>query len=268
MKLYLPFLFSVSLTAGCSEGVNSDRADAAVTPGQGEAAEVNTAQPGPPMAGTPRSLTGDKPLTSPNPHARLTPEQHIGVALQHAGEGRIEQAVDILNRAIHETPDHAGLLGARGGLMLSQDKTVDALKDLERAVSLAPQSALLLVNRSQAYRKFNRLDEAMADLDRAIELSPKLIPARFNRGVLYYGRTEYDKALADFDLCISLDENTPGPYFNRAITKDAMGDSEGAKQDLNQFIALTDNESWKQAARDTLRVIEKRDTEAAKPGGQ
>ncbi|MES9972240.1 MAG: tetratricopeptide repeat protein [Candidatus Thiodiazotropha sp.] len=128
-------------------------------------------------AATPSSLTGDKPSASPNPHARLTPEQHISVALQHAREGRIEQGVDILNSAIARTPDHAGLLGARGGLMLSLDQTADALADLEQAVKLAPDSALLLVNRSQAYRKFNRLDEAMADLDKAVELSPNLIPA-------------------------------------------------------------------------------------------
>jgi tetratricopeptide (TPR) repeat protein len=211
---------------------------------------------------TPSSLTGDKPSASPNPHARLSPEQHIAVALQHAQEGRIDQAVDILNSAIAQTPDHAGLLGARGGLMLSLDQTADALADLEQAVKLAPDSALLLANRSQAYRKFNRLAEAMADLDKAIDLSPNLIPARFNRGVLHYGNADYEKAMIDFDLCIELDEQTAGPYFNRAITRDAMGDSKGAVDDLNRFLSLTDDEAWKQAARDTLRVIEEREAVA------
>ncbi|PVV24548.1 MAG: hypothetical protein B6D78_01345 [gamma proteobacterium symbiont of Ctena orbiculata] len=211
---------------------------------------------------TPSSLSGDKPLASRNPHARLSPEQHIAVALQHAQEGRIEQAVDILNSAIAQTPDHAGLLGARGGLMLSLDQTADALTDLEQAVQLAPDSSLLLVNRSQAYRKFNRLDEAMADLDKAVELSPNLIPARFNRGVLHYGNADYKSALTDFDLCIELDEKTAGPYFNRAITRDAMGDSTGAVEDLNRFLTLTNDETWKQAARDTLRVIEEREAVA------
>jgi tetratricopeptide (TPR) repeat protein len=217
---------------------------------------------------TPASLTGGKPMASPNPHARLSPEQHIAVALQHAQEGRLDQAVEILNGAIGQSPEHAGLLGARGGLLLSLDQSADVLADLERAVTLAPDSALLLVNRSQAYRRFNRLDEAMADLDRAVSLSPNLIPARFNRGVLYYGQAAYAKALADFDRCIALDAATAGPYFNRAITKDAMGDSEGAIADLTQFLRLTEDEAWVQAAEDTLRVIKQREAAKAPSAGQ
>ncbi|MES9972239.1 MAG: hypothetical protein ABW092_19575 [Candidatus Thiodiazotropha sp.] len=80
--------------------------------------------------------------------------------------------------------------------------------------------------------------------------------------MLHYGNADYKNALADFDLCIELDEKTAGPYFNRAITRDAMGDSTGAVEDLNRFLTLTDDETWKLAARDTLKVIEEREAVA------
>lgn len=212
---------------------------------------------------TPASIAGKTGHAGPNPHNRLTPEQHIAVALQHVEAGRIELALDVLSRAIDQSPGHAGLLGARGGLLLGENEPSKALVDLEKAVQLAPNSALLLVNRSQAYRRFNRLSEALDDLNTAVELAPKLVPARFNRGVLLFGEARYAEALADFDRCISLAPEVAGPYFNRAVTRDALGDKTGAVADLNHFLEVTDNPEWQQAARDTLEAWQRRETAAA-----
>ena len=201
---------------------------------------------------TPRSLSGDERHVGPNPHAALSTEQHIAVAMQHADEGRIAEALDVLTRAIAANPSDPSLIGTRGSLLLAQNRVFDALVDLEKAVSLAPDSALLLINRSQAYRKFNRPQEAMADLDKAVALEPTLVPARFNRGVLLYGEAKYKEALADFDICVQVAPETAGPYFNRAITRDAMGDQAGAVSDMNRFLELSDNPEWNKAARETM----------------
>ncbi|MET0104942.1 MAG: hypothetical protein ABW072_07325 [Sedimenticola sp.] len=208
---------------------------------------------------TPRSLSGNESNAGPNPHARLTPEQHIAVAVQHADEGRLDEALDVLTRAIADSPDDPSLIGTRGSLLLANNRAFDALVDLEKAVTLAPDSALLLINRSQAYRKFNRYQEAMVDLNKAVALKPELVPARFNRGTLLYGEAKYQEALSDFDVCVQVAPETAGPYFNRAITRDAMGDQVGAVSDLNKFIELSDNPEWKKVARDTLADWEKRE---------
>lgn len=269
-RLGLPVAFFLLVLAGCGEessttdqknerpGTAGDVKGLPAGHPETAAQSVSTVQ------STPVSLSGKTPHAGPNPHTRLTPEQHIAVALQHAEAGRMEEALDVLTREIERIPDHAGLLGARGSLLLGENKPGMALADLEKAVALAPNSALLLVNRSQAYRRFNRLEEALADLDKAVSLSPKLVPARFNRGVLLFGKSRYDEALADFDQCIALAPEVAGPYFNRAVTRDAMNDGRGAVSDLNRFLQLTDNPEWQKAARDTLEGWEKRKQEAAK----
>lgn len=208
---------------------------------------------------TPSSLSGNEPHSGPNPHAGLSSEQHIAVASQHAEEGRVTEALDILTRAIIDNPNDASLIGTRGSLLLSQDRVFEALVDLEKAVTLAPDSAVLLVNRSQAYRKFDRFQEAMADLDKAVALSPDLVPARFNRGVLLYDEAKYKEALADFDVCVQTAPDTASPYFNRAVTRDALGDQAGAVSDMNQFIELADNPEWKKVAQETLALWENRE---------
>ena len=201
---------------------------------------------------TPSSLSGDKDHAGPNPHAKLTPAQHIAVAQQHVNEGRMREALDILTRAMLESPDNADLIGTRGSMLLAQNKVYDALVDLEKAVTLAPENPLLLINRSQAYRKFNRLEEAMKDLNRAVSINPELVAARFNRGTLLYGEGKYSEALADFDFCIQAAPDTAGPYFNRAVTREATGDQAGAVSDMNRFLELSDNPEWNKVASETL----------------
>jgi tetratricopeptide (TPR) repeat protein len=201
---------------------------------------------------TPPSISGNERHSGPNPHGQLSSEQHIAVAYKHADAGRIDEALDVLTRALISNPDDVSIIGARGGLLLAQDRIFDALVDLDKAVTLAPHSAELRVNRSQAYRKFKRYPEAMADLDKAVSLDPRLLAARFNRGSLLYAVTQYEEALADFDRCIVLAAQTPGPYFNRAITREALGNRAGAVSDMNTFIKLSDNPEWNKVAQETL----------------
>ncbi len=204
----------------------------------------------------PSSLSGSERYSGSDPHAELGVEQHIAVASQHASEGRMAEALDIITRAIIDNPDDPSLIGTRGSLLLAQDRVFDAQVDLEKAVSLAPHSPELLINRSQAYLKFDRSQEAMDDLNKAVALNPELVPARFNRGVMLYGEARYEEALADFDVCIQVAPETAGPYFNRAVTRDALGDQAGAVSDMNKFIELSDNPEWNKIARETMATWE------------
>ena len=229
---HLPlYLFSVILLTSCSE---------------------DSSQPTTQVQETPKSLSGEERHQGPNPHAKLTTEQHISVAMQHADNGRVSEALDVLSRAIAESPNDASLIGTRGSLLLAQNQVYEALVDFKKAVAIAPNSAVLRVNRAQAFRRFNLIPEARSDLDTAITLDPKLVPARFNRGVLLYDDGKYQDALNDFNVCIEVAPKTAGPYFNRAVTRDAMNDLDGAKSDMKTFISLADNPEWIKIAKDTL----------------
>ncbi len=252
VRVALIYAVVLILVTACSE--NKPQNSASRTSAQPGQPVQQTAEP---YQDTPSSISGSESHVGPNPHATLSAEQHIAVAMRHAEEGRIEEALDVLTRAIIASPDDASLIGTRGSLLLSQDRVFDALVDLEKAVTLAPDNALLLVNRSQAYRKFNRYQEAMADLNKAVALSPELVPARFNRGVLLYAESKYQEALADFDVCIQVAPNTAGPYFNRAVTRNTLGDQIEAVSDMKKFIELSDNPEWKKVAQDTLAAWEK-----------
>lgn len=188
-----------------------------------------------------------------DPHAGLTPEKHIQVALQHKQEGRLSEAMRTLTMAILQYGDNKELYAVRGSIYLEQGQPTEALSDIEKALKLAPDDSALLTNRAQVYRQFGQIEQALSDLNRAIELSPDLVAARFNRGAIYYSSEEFAKALDDFDQCVVIDPHAAGPYFNRASTKHALGDVAGAREDLNRFIQMSNNEQWKTTARELLQ---------------
>ncbi len=207
-----------------------------------------------------------QPHGAGDPHAALGPDKLLQVTLQHRLEGRPGEAMDALARALAKYPEHAGLLGARGALNLELKRYSAALSDLEAAVQHAPGNPAALTNRAQAYRQFERVDEALADLDRAIAIDPDFVPARFNRGAILFTRGEYPRALADFDHCIAVEPHAAAPYFNRAVARDAMGDVERAIPDLERFLQITENEAWKEPARELLARWRARSNQAAGSG--
>lgn len=187
-----------------------------------------------------------------DPHANLTPESQVQVALQHKAEGRTGEAFKTLDQAILLNQNSAELFAVRGSFYLEQNNISDALMDFESAIKIAPDSAAILTNRAQAYRHFGRINEALQDLTKAIQLNPDLMAAHFNRGAIHYSSQEYASALNDFDACIAIDPHAAGPYFNRASAKEALGDHDGAIADLKNFLEITSNISWKKTAQQLL----------------
>ncbi|HED17245.1 MAG TPA: tetratricopeptide repeat protein [Gammaproteobacteria bacterium] len=199
-----------------------------------------------------------------DPHAQLTPDKQLQVALQHLAEGRTQLAMNTLNQAIGNYPDSAELYGVRGSLFLEQGSSAAALADLNRAVELAPHNPAFLNNRAQAFRRFERTKEALADLDHAIELDSHFVAARFNRGTIAFNAGKYSQAMTDFDACVAADPQSAAPYFNRASVHDAMGHRELAIADLNRFLEIADSEQWKNVAKALLLKWENTDNSAAK----
>lgn len=203
-------------------------------------------------AGTQASVFRVGPHGGYDPHAALSPDKLVQVALQHLAEGRERQALETLDEAIARFPSEASLLGVRGSVLLERGDVSAALSDLEAAVALQPDNPVSLINRAQTYRQFGRIAEALSDLDRAIDLAPDNVAARFNRGAIRFSSGDHAGALEDFDRCIALEPHAPAPYFNRAAARDALGDRSAAIVDLQRFMELADNKEWKQTAQKLL----------------
>ena len=192
------------------------------------------------------------PHGSQDPHAALSANKLIQVALQHRDEGRLKEAIDVMNDVIVRHDKQASYYSIRGSLKLEMGQVSESLTDFEQPLAIQPNDPVVLTNRAQAYRQFGRIAEALSDLDKAIEKNPDFIAARFNRGAIYYSSSDFNKALKDFNHCIAVNPHTDALYFNRASVYDALGQRDNAIADIKRFMELSKNDKWKKTAKELL----------------
>ena len=195
-----------------------------------------------------------------DPHAALNADQQIKVALQHRLEGRLPEAIKVMELSLRSNPSHAASYAVLADLLSEQGEQARALAMIEQAIALDSANALFHVSRALMYMPFERFDEALVDLDRAVDLDSDLIAARFNRGSLLVQLEQYESALADFNHCIAVDPHLPAPYFNRGAVYYLLGSREKAVSDIEHFIELTSNEDWKTSARELLQVWQEQES--------
>lgn len=193
------------------------------------------------------------PHSKANPHANLSPKQHIQVAVRHYDEGRTDEAFIALSQALTQHTQSDTLYAVRGSLYLQEKRYADALSDLNKAAELSPNHVNVLVNRAKVYEAFGEINKSLTDLNTALTLQPDLVAARYNRGVIYYSSGDFTRALADFDQCIAIDPHLAGPYFNRASTKQQLGDVTGAIADLERFQQISPEGKWNDTAKDLIK---------------
>ena len=181
--------------------------------------------------------------------------------------GRLEDALQILGRALREHPDDfwlhqtAAWLHARlsspphpeeatrhytaalalrprsaivhcslGDNLQKQGRLDEAIDCHRRAIELNPNYAPLHNDLGCALRVQGRLDEAIASYRRAIELNPKYASAYNNLGTVLTDKQQLDEAVASYRRAIELD-----PKFARAHTN--LGNNLRAQGHIDEAIA-------------------------------
>ena len=137
------------------------------------------------------------------------PSEGVAVTHYHAGvgtqdEGRLQEAVEVLDQVIRQSPQDANAYLTRG----------NAFNDLEQ------------------YRR------AIEDYDEVILLDPELALAYNNRGIAYLNMGSYRRAIQDLDEAIRLDTNSGQAYNYRAISNTFLGKDAEARQDVEKGVEL------------------------------
>lgn len=120
------------------------------------------------------------------------------------GEGRVDDAIRLIARAVAADGSNAQYLGNLGVAFNTAELHRDALEALRRAVALKPDFAEAHTNMGTALRGLRRFDEA-ADAHRtAIRLKPEQAGFRFNLGNTLEDAGEWHEAEASYREAIRL----------------------------------------------------------------
>jgi tetratricopeptide (TPR) repeat protein len=102
---------------------------------------------------------------------RFRSRQLYSDALTHFSAGRMNEALDLLNRSIAENPAFSQAYLTRGFLYLRRDEYDKAIPNLDKVIALAPDTAKAYAGRGICYSRKNRFKDAIADLNQALKLN-------------------------------------------------------------------------------------------------
>ena len=150
----------------------------------------------------------------------------------------LEQAVELIGKAIALKPDDAAAYFNRGIALGNLKRPVDALASYDKAIALKPDSAEAHNNRGLALVNLKRLEDALESFDKAIALKSDYAEAHNHRGIVMGNLKRHEDALASLDKTIALKPDFADAYHNRGNALQALKRHEDALASYDTAIAL------------------------------
>ncbi|HEY1300070.1 MAG TPA: tetratricopeptide repeat protein, partial [Stellaceae bacterium] len=148
----------------------------------------------------------------------------LALANRHEQEGRLDDAVAVLDAILAEAPDDPAAVHQKAIVAFRRGDAGEAAAMMERSLTLAPESALFHRNLCEVYRALMRHDDALRVGRRAAALDPKDPHCWHNLGVLHYDRLEPGEAIQCAERALAIDADFAGAHFGIAEASLLTGD--------------------------------------------
>jgi tetratricopeptide (TPR) repeat protein len=165
-----------------------------------------------------------------------TPEALQRLGVLYFEHGQLQEAIDVLNRAIGEGgPTAPALLElARATDKLGDHKA--ALGYLAHARSLTPDDPAVHFLFGIVCIELNLGAEAYESLKKAVALAPESAPVNYALGAVSLHRHEPSEAVPYFEKYVSLMPEDPRGRFALGVARFSINDFEGARRDLEHVV--------------------------------
>lgn len=125
----------------------------------------------------------------------------------------------------------------------NEGKIEEALELLDKSIDLKPDNALSYFSKAICHHNLNQLRAAYENYSKAIEFDEKMIDAYYNKAqavLAYENPTEEELALAlkDLEIATELDEKFIDAHYYSAVIKKKLKDYEGAIASLDKVLAI------------------------------
>jgi len=102
-----------------------------------------------------------------------------------------------------------------GNILAEQGRSQEAVAPLEKAVALAPNNAYCHMTLGDLYRKIGEMEQARRELVRATDLDPNSAVGHYQLGRVYKEINQLDRAKAEFDRTAELQNRAAGSQSPR-----------------------------------------------------
>jgi DNA-binding winged helix-turn-helix (wHTH) protein/TolB-like protein/Flp pilus assembly protein TadD len=112
------------------------------------------------------------------------------------------------DRAIELNPNYATVYSFYTIDLIGDGRLDEALEKINRAQEIDPLSVIINTNRGFVLLRLRRYDEAIEQFKRALEMNPDMVRAHWGLGLAYEQKGMYKEAIAEFERCVSLSNNS------------------------------------------------------------
>ena len=150
---------------------------------------------------------------------------------------------------------HPAVYRAIADSYYKEGKTNEAIDTLKKALELAPDDTdtlQLLVNLLASAGKEEEAKTYMAKLPQGTKVDPAI---GLNVGIKAFNEGKMDVALKEFNEVITANPNLADAYYYRAMVYLNKGQNAQAKADLNKLLALDPNSKFAKDAKDFLKEL-------------
>jgi tetratricopeptide (TPR) repeat protein len=163
----------------------------------------------------------------------------LGNALSRLG--RLDEALQVFDKAVQLKPDDAGLWCQLGQGLIDAARPADALLCFQHASALHPASGEAAFRSGCLLRELGRFDEALACLDRSAELQSDHAPTFAMRGLVLAKLKRFEQAIADYERAIALDPNNVDACANLGNALRALAQPERALAWYDRSLSIAPN---------------------------
>lgn len=149
-------------------------------------------------------------------------------------EGRVDEAIGVLNRARVSHPRDPNVPNALGLALLYKKDFENALKAFSTALKLEPTFVESRNNRGVCYMEMGRLDEAEADFEAVLDgnVAAEKVNAHLNLGILHGKRSRWVDAERELSLAVADAPQNSRALRERGLVRVRLDDFKGALEDF------------------------------------
>lgn len=155
-----------------------------------------------------------------------------------AGSQGVAQQQVLLRQRVEQFPSDHQAWHALGLMHFNEGRLEQAIQCLEKAVGAGPSIALYHRNLGEMYRRLGHLKPAIRAGERATLLGPRDVDAHYNLGLAYTDAKEFDKAQKAYRAAIKLKPNHNLSWNNLGSALEQMGDKAGALAAYQKAVSI------------------------------
>lgn len=143
------------------------------------------------------------------------PQIHHPLGVLRAQQGRVEEALGLLEGVLAQTPFDIGALKDYAMVLAGAGRNADALTIFDRALALAPGDVELIQLRIEALLRLKRHVEVLAATDQALAAQPSAVILLHQRGLALAGLGRHGDAEACFARVLALKPDSDAALYDR-----------------------------------------------------